>query len=52
MLIVLTEEKQEVERNIKIIPEKGSGNKIKSKLHVLMLTANYTKTNSKAFGIN
>lgn len=43
---------RKVERNIKINPKKGSGNKIKSKLHVSMLTTNYTKTNSKAFGIN
>lgn len=42
---------RKVDMKVKIVPEKGSGSKIKSKLDVTVLP-NCTRTNLRAFGIN
>lgn len=51
MLTVLTVGRK-VDRKVKVVPEKGSPSKIKSKLVVSVVQPNYTKTNLRAFGIN
>lgn len=43
---------RKVDMKVKIVPEKGLGSKIKSKLDVTVVLPNCTKTNLRAFGIN